>query len=563
MNAVAASEQAPKPVRDVGSVSRTTVFAVKDLHVAFGAGPATPVVRGVDFAVSTGSTLAIIGESGSGKSVSLLAATGLLPGRQVSVTGSVTLDGTDLLTRSKRELRSIRGKQIGFVFQDPQSNLHPLKTVGTAIGEAITAHGRVPRKQVRARVLELLGEVGIRDPHRRIDDYPVHFSGGMRQRVNIAAALALRPRVLIADEPTTALDVTVQAEILKLLKKLQEEHGTAIIFVSHDLAVVSDIADTVAVMRDGEIVETAPAEQIYRDPQHSYTRQLLSASRHQLPAVDSPRPRGTTALLSLTSVGKEYAQRGSKEKTAALADISLDLHRGEILGLVGESGSGKSTIGRIVAGLIRPSTGAAALGGQTYNLPGTGQLELPKSVRTNIQMVFQDPYASLNPRRTIGSALAEPLNLHTNPNATELRRQLGILLGQVELPETLLSRYPAQLSGGQRQRVAIARAIALRPAVLVADEPVSSLDITTAQQILTLLLKLRDELEVSILFVSHDLGVVASLCDTVTVLSQGKIVESGSTRQVFEQPRHDYTRTLINSIPGRDLVRPGMETTHV
>lgn len=546
-----------------GTTDNTTAFAVSDLRVTFGRNQEAPVVKGVNFAVAAGSTLAIIGESGSGKSVSLLAATGLLPGRHVSVSGSATLGSTNLLTRSPRELRSIRGKEIGFVFQDPQSNLHPLKTIGVAIGEAITAHGRVPRKQVRARVLDLLGEVGIRNPRQRVDDYPVHFSGGMRQRVNIAAALALGPRVLIADEPTTALDVTVQAEILKLLKKLQNEHGTAIVYVSHDLAVVSDIADTVAVMRNGEIVETAPATQIYRDPLHDYTRQLLTATRHQLPSADSPTRQDRSVSLSLTSVSKHYGKHSTKTETSALKDISLNLHRGEILGLVGESGSGKSTIGRIMAGLIRPTSGTASLSDVVFNAPGDGQLRLPSSIRTDIQMVFQDPYASLNPRRTIASTLAEPLRSFTKPTSAELQHQLRALLARVELPEILLSRYPAQLSGGQRQRVAIARAIALSPAVLIADEPVSALDITTARQILTLLRKLRDELDVSILFVSHDLGVVAALCDTVVVLSEGTIVESGPTRAVFERPAQEYTRRLIDSIPGGGLDRTAADSHHV
>ncbi|MBA4025154.1 MAG: ABC transporter ATP-binding protein [Gordonia sp.] len=562
MNAVV-SERRPAPSSDETHGS-TTAFAVSKLRVAFGSDSNSPVVDGVDFSVEAGKTLAIIGESGSGKSVSLLAATGLLPARQVTVSGRATVGQTDLLASSRRELRSVRGREIGFVFQDPQSNLHPLKTIGAAISEALTAHGRLPRKQVRARVLELLAEVGIREPQQRIDDYPVQFSGGMRQRVNIAAALALHPRVLIADEPTTALDVTVQAGILKLLKRLQDEHGTAIVFVTHDLAVVSDIADTVTVMRSGKVVETAPAEQIYRTPAHPYTQQLLSASRHRLPAgsTRAGSVSGTSPLLTLEKVSKQYSQRRSIAGTAALTDISVDLRPGEILGLVGESGSGKSTIGRIVAGLIRPTSGTAAHDGAVYNIAGDGLPKLTPATRTAIQMVFQDPYASLNPRRTVASTLSEPLQLHGSPGSGELRESLEKLLTQVGLSWDLLPRYPAQLSGGQRQRVAIARAIALEPAVLVADEPVSSLDITTAQQIITLLRSLRDELGLAILFVSHDLGVVAALCDRVAVLSAGEVVETGSTAEVFDNPAHPYTRGLIESIPGRRLLTENPDKAH-
>ncbi|WP_344979270.1 ABC transporter ATP-binding protein [Streptosporangium fragile] len=555
----------------------------RDRHRAFTA------VRDVSFAVEPGRTLAIVGESGSGKSVSLLASTGLLPAR-ATVRGSALYRGTDLTTLKPGQLRAIRGRHIGFVFQDPLSNLHPLKTIGSQIAEAITAHERVGRRPLRRRVLDLLGEVGIKDPERRIDDYPNHFSGGMRQRVMIAMAVALNPGLIIADEPTTALDVTVQASILKLLRRLQAAHGTALIFVSHDLGVVSDIADDVVVMRGGEAVETAPASRIYTAPRHEYTRTLLGAARHG-PAGDGVAGDGVAGdgvagdepadtagngadpaagpaaspsagpaegpvadpgpLLTVSAVHMSYRRRGRKDSFTALADVSFDVGEREIVGLVGESGSGKSTVGRIIAGLIRPTAGSVSLRGAVYNEAGGGPARLDASLRPAIQVVFQDPYGSLNPRRRIAATLAEPFVVNTELPAAQIRARVEALAQRVELPPSVLDRFPSQLSGGQRQRVAIARAVALGPSVVVADEPVSALDITTQAQIVALLRRLRAELGVSFLFISHDLGVVADLCERVVVLKDGRVVEEGSTRQVFTGPRHPYTRTLLASIPGR------------
>ncbi|GGO22699.1 ABC transporter ATP-binding protein [Microbispora rosea subsp. aerata] len=536
------------------------LFSVEDLRVAFRRrGRATTAVRGVSFAVEPGRTLALVGESGSGKSVSLLAATGLLPGH-AEVGGRALFRGTDLTRLTRAELRRVRGRHIGFVFQDPLSNLHPLKTVGAQIAEAVTAHERVGRAALRRRVLDLLGEVGIKDPERRIGDYPNHFSGGMRQRVMIAMAIALNPELIIADEPTTALDVTVQASILALLRRLQESHGTALIFVSHDLAVVSEIADDVVVMRDGEVVETAPAAELYAAPRHPYTRELLAAARHgralvrppsapSAPSAPSGPDAGGVPLLRASGLHMSYRGPGRGEPFRALTDVSFDLREGEIVGLVGESGSGKSTIGRIVAGLARPTAGSVSLRGEAYN--GPGGVRLPKSLRPEIQVVFQDPYGSLNPRRTVAATLAEPFAVNTGLPAAEIRTRVEALAARVELPPTVLHRLPSQLSGGQRQRVAIARAIALRPSVVVADEPVSALDITTQTQILALIRRLRDELGTSFLFISHDLGAVAALCERVIVLNHGRVVEQGPVHRVFDEPRDAYTRTLLDSIPGR------------
>lgn len=521
-----------------------SVFSVNDLRVCFGG---VEAVRGVSFAVEAGKTLAIVGESGSGKSASLLGATGLLPA-SVAVEGSVRHCGREILGLPDRELRRIRGAKIGFVFQDPLSNLHPLKTIGEQIGEAISAHRRVGGRERQERIVALLDKVGIANPQARLADYPRHLSGGMRQRVMIAIAIALDPGLIIADEPTTALDVTVQAAILDLLKRLQQEHGTALIFVSHDLAVVSDIADDVVVMRDGLVVEKAPATEIYLRPRQTYTRELLGAARLGGPKVSAAR-EGRTAPSPLLAVRDIARSFGSWRPV--LDGISFTVAEGEILGLVGESGSGKSTIGRLIAGLDRPEAGSISLRGQEYSQPGPGGAALPGDLRRSIQVIFQDPYASLNPRRRIEAILTDPFVIHGATDRAELREKVEQLVADVELPREILDRLPSQLSGGQRQRVAIARAIALRPSLIVADEPVSALDITTQAKVIRLLGHLRDKLGVSFLFISHDLGVIGELCDRVIVLEKGRIVEAGRSRQVFERPGHDYTRRLLASIPGR------------
>ncbi|MDM9620444.1 ABC transporter ATP-binding protein [Rhizobium sp. AC44/96] len=520
-----------------------SVFSVRDLQVRFGA---VEAVRGASFDVEAGRTLAIVGESGSGKSASLLGAVGLLPA-SASVKGSVLYQGREILRAPSANLREIWGAQIGFVFQDPLSNLHPLKTVGDQIGEAISAHRSISRKEKREQVLALLNDVEISNPAQRFSDYPRHLSGGMRQRVMIAMAIALNPSLVIADEPTTALDVTVQASILELLKRLQERHGTALVFVSHDLAVVSDIADDVAVMRDGLVVERASADAIYSSPTHAYTRQLLSAARLDGPRhyTQSVSASSQETLLDVNRLGRSFVAHQT-----VLEDVSFSIAKGEILGLVGESGSGKSTIGRLIAGLDRPDAGTIALAGQQYAKPGRVG-PLTDDLRRAIQVVFQDPYASLNPRRSIEAILSDPFVIAGERDRARLKQMVRQLLADVELPEDMLSRFPSQLSGGQRQRIAIARAIASRPSLVVADEAVSALDITTQVKIVELLRRLRDRLGTSFLFISHDLGVVGELCDRVIVLEKGRIVEAGPTRRIFERAEHEYTRRLLASMPGR------------
>ncbi|MEF3089285.1 ABC transporter ATP-binding protein [Raoultella scottii] len=524
---------------------------VRDLTI--GLDPRSTLVKGVSFHVEPGETLAVVGESGSGKSLSLLAVLGLLP-TQMRVQGEIVFNDQPLHAFTANQKRQLRGAQIGYVSQDPLSNLHPLKSVGRQIEEAILAHRRVGRKALRTQVLSLLAEVGIADAARRYHERPAKFSGGQRQRVMIAIAIALNPSLIIADEPTTALDATVQASILRLLKRLQRQHGCALVFISHNLRVVADIADRIVVMQHGQVVEQGAARALFDAPQHDYTRSLLQAGWH--PRAPSPfRYDEATPLLEVSQVSRSFVRPSrlwpGKATAPVLDGISFSLHEGEILGLVGESGSGKSTLGRIVVGLDRPDGGTLTLAGQPWREPGSHHPE-----RHAVQMVFQDPYSSLNPRRRVDDTLAQPLQLTAlrergqplSPLA--LRAAIDDLLAQVELPALAASRYPSQLSGGQRQRVVIARALAMKPKLIVADEAVSALDITTQHRIIQLFIRLRSRYGLSLLFISHDLDAVAALCDRVLVLQAGHIIEQGSTEQIFQRPQHAWTRLLLAAIPG-------------
>ncbi|WP_241721472.1 ABC transporter ATP-binding protein [Raoultella sp. HC6] len=524
---------------------------VRDLTI--GLDPRSTLVKGVSFHVEPGETLAVVGESGSGKSLSLLAVLGLLP-TQMRVQGEIVFNDQPLHAFTANQKRQLRGAQIGYVSQDPLSNLHPLKSVGRQIEEAILAHRRVGRKALRTQVLSLLAEVGIADAAHRYHERPAKFSGGQRQRVMIAIAIALNPSLIIADEPTTALDATVQASILRLLKRLQRQHGCALVFISHNLRVVADIADRIVVMQHGQVVEQGAARTLFDAPQHDYTRSLLQAGWH--PRAPSPfRYDEATPLLEVSQVSRSFVRPSrlwpGKAAAPILNDISFNLHEGEILGLVGESGSGKSTLGRIVVGLDRPDGGTLTLAGQPWREPGSHHPE-----RHAVQMVFQDPYSSLNPRRRVDDTLAQPLQLTAlrergqplSPLA--LRAAIDDLLAQVELPALAASRYPSQLSGGQRQRVVIARALAMKPKLIVADEAVSALDITTQHRIIQLFTRLRSRYGLSLLFISHDLDAVAALCDRVLVLQAGHIIEQGSTEQIFQRPQHAWTRLLLAAIPG-------------
>lgn len=536
-----------------------TLLRIRQLTV--GPEDAAPLVQQVNLSVEKGETLAIVGESGSGKSLTMLSVPGLLP-PGIRAQGSVTLNGQSLLDLPASQLRALRGSHIGYVSQDPLSNLHPLKSIGRQIEEAILAHHKVPRRALHARVLALLEEVGIRDAARRYHDRPARFSGGMRQRVMIAIAIALNPSLIIADEPTTALDATVQASILQLLKRLQQQHGCALVFISHDLRVVADIADRIAVMQQGKVVEQGPAQLLFRAPQHPYTRSLLQAGHIPLKTHDLA---GAKPLLQVEDLARQFRQRRlfgrSGHIHTVLDGISFTLHAGEIVGLVGESGSGKTTLGRTLVGLDAPDRGQIGLNGATWLHAGGALPDWHHPQRHLVQMVFQDPYSSLNPRRRLSDTLAEPLQIRARQrdgkslSATALANAVDQLLQTVELAPELRHRYPAQLSGGQRQRVAIARALALEPQIIVADEAVSALDITTQQRIVQLLLRLRAERGLAILFISHDLAAVAALCDRVMVLQDGRIIEQGLTAQVFTAPQQPWTQALLNALPGQHRER--------
>ena len=531
-----------------------SLLSVKQLSISFGHQP--PLVQQVSFAVEPGETLAIVGESGSGKSLSLLAVLGLLPaGAQVS--GERRFNGIALESLSAGDYRQLRGAQIGYISQDPLSNLHPLKSVGKQIEEAIKAHQRLGRRALRSRVIALLEEVGIREAAQRYHHRPALFSGGMRQRVMIAMAIALNPKLIIADEPTTALDVTVQASILQLLKRLQQQHGCALLFISHDLRVVADIADRVVVMQQGRIVEQGERDLLFRQPRHPYTRSLLQAGWHQY----APQPKtGISAqpLLRVEALARQFSQQQGfvRRPQQVLQGISFNLNKGEILGLVGESGSGKTTLGRLIVGLDRPDKGYIRLHNALWQQAGQ-RISPSHPLRYAVQMVFQDPYNSLNPRRRVAEILSEPLQLTQQREtgqrlaAESLHQAIDNLLQTVELPPELARRYPAQLSGGQRQRVAIARALAMKPQLIVADEAVSALDVTTQHRILQLLMRLRREQSLSLLFISHDLSAVAALCDRVLVLQNGRIIEQGNSEQIFNHPQQAWTRQLLAAIPGQ------------
>ncbi|TQR85473.1 ABC transporter ATP-binding protein [Mycobacterium hodleri] len=539
------------------------LFEVSDLAVTLHTGSrargrqVVPAVRSFSFSVDRGQTLAVVGESGSGKSASLLAATRLL-GVHAEVTGSVRFADRDLLSLSPKALRHILGKDIGFVFQDPQSNLHPFKTVGRQIEEVFRVHRAATRRELRGRVEGLLDEVGIADPSHAYRAYPAQFSGGMRQRVMIAIAIALNPALIIADEPTTALDVSVQAGIIALLRRLQHDHGTAIVFVSHDLGVVAEIADDVVVVKDGSIVESGSRQDIFGTPREEYTRALLAASRlHSVDAVAPALPVADEAapLLSVRGLAKSYRTRARGSRRTVLDGLDFTIGAGEVVGLVGESGSGKSTVGRIVAGLQYADSGEITLGGVAFPTGlGDGIPALPAQARRSVQMIFQDPYSSLHPRRTVRASLAAPL-VAQRVTRTEIPARVDRAAADARVGPELLGRYPAELSGGQRQRVAIARALVLEPALIVADEPLSSLDVTTQAEILALVADLIRRRRTAFLFITHDLGVVSSIAQRVIVLGPDGVEETGSTAEVFGNPQSAYTRRLLDAVPRLDGAR--------
>jgi peptide/nickel transport system ATP-binding protein len=531
---------------------------IDDVHVTFATDEGdVHAVRGVGLTLQRGRVLALVGESGSGKSVTAMSVLGLLP-RNARATGRVSVGGTDVLGLTGEDLRRVRGARVGMVFQEPATALNPSMTVGAQVAEAMRNHG-TDAETAAARAVELLTEVGIPDAAARAGRYPHEFSGGQRQRVVIAIAIACEPEVIIADEPTTALDVTVQAEILDLLRRLVQERGAALFLITHNMGVVADIADDVAVMYQGRVVEQGPVQQVLTSPADDYTVRLLAAVPElpQLAAEPAPADEvASTSLdgdaLRLQGVCVDYGR--GRRAFRAVSDVDLVVGAREIVGVVGESGSGKSTLARAAVGLVPIAAGSATVLGSAL----TGHGRRVRELRARIGIVFQDPAGSLDPRMTVGESVAEPFRMHPDvagrPNRSERRRRVTELLDSVRLPGGTLDRYPHELSGGQRQRVALARALALRPGLLIADEPTSALDVSVQQQVLDVLREVHAELGFGCLFISHDLAVVHEIADRVAVMRHGEIVEHGPADRVLGAPREPYSRRLVAAVPSLDPV---------
>ncbi|QWF78418.1 ABC transporter ATP-binding protein [Amycolatopsis sp. CA-230715] len=510
----------------------------------------TEAVKGISFGVCPGEVVAVVGESGSGKSATSLSALGLLP-PTATVRGSVVLDGDELLELSEKDFRARRGDDVAMVFQEPMTALNPLRTIGWQVAEALLLHRDISTSDARARAGELLALVGIDEPERRLDQYPHELSGGLRQRVMIAMALSCEPKVLIADEPTTALDVTVQAEILDLLRRMRDELGTAIVLITHSMGVVADLADRVVVLYQGEIVEEGDVRQVFAEPAHDYTRRLLAAVPHlgRAPARVVEEARADEEpVLAVRDLVVDFSGRRGAGKYRAVDEVSFEIAPREVLGLVGESGSGKTTVGRCAVRLQKPTSGRIEVFGT--DVAGLGARKL-REVRKRIGMVFQDPASSLDPRMTVGECVAEPLVLGKIGNRDA---RVAELLDSVRLEKAHRDRYPHELSGGQRQRVSLARALAMDPALLVADEPTSALDVSVQAAVLDLLGQLQRELGFACLFISHDLAVIDQLSDRVVVMRKGKVVEQGTRDEVLRAPKEDYTRRLLASAPVPDPV---------
>lgn len=531
------------------------LLSVRDLTVSVRTDAGLlPLVKDVTFDLRRGETLAIAGESGSGKSITSLAIMGLLPPPAVRVTGgSVALGDRVLTSLPEGQLRALRGGRIAMIFQEPMSSLNPVMTVGTQLVEAIRAHAPMSRRKARAEALAALTAVRLSEPARRLDQFPHELSGGMRQRVMIAMALALKPDVLIADEPTTALDVTVQREVLDLLRDLQRDRGTAILLITHDMGVVAEMADRVVIMRCGVVEETGPVRQIFAAPANPYTRDLLAAvPRMGQGGAAIARP-DRPVVADLRDVAVRYDIRGGilnrvTHRVHAVEGVGFDIRAGETLSLVGESGCGKSTVARAIVGLV-PHDGLIRIGDQRV---GTMTAQARKRLSAVTQIVFQDPMAALDSRMTVGEQIAEPLLIHGTMDATARRARAADLMARVGLTEAQLDNYPHEFSGGQRQRICIARALALTPQLIVADESVSALDVSVQARVLKLLRALKDEFGIAMLFISHDMAVVENISDRVAVMQLGQIVEIGSRAQIFGNPQHTYTRRLMAAVPVAD-----------
>jgi peptide/nickel transport system ATP-binding protein len=513
-------------------------------------------LRDVSFAIRRGQVLGIVGESGSGKTVACRAILKLIAANARVKSGRVLFEGEDILGMDEKALGHLRGGQAAMIFQNPATHMDPLMPVGRQVGEGMVLHEGISWKDAKARAVGLLEDMRIVEPERRVNAYPHELSGGMRQRVMIAAALACKPKLLIADEPTTALDVTVQKQILELLRRIRRERDLSIILVSHDLGVVAEMCDRVVVMKDGRVIEAGPVDQILQTPKDDYTKRLIASQPALLqPAVALRSPPNDIPHVAIEGLRVRFATgsgligmvlRKPSHVVQAVDDVSIMLRRGGSLGIVGESGSGKSTIARAIVGLVHPEAGKITVDGQPLD-PVLGRRK-PEQQR-KLQMVFQDPFLSLNPAFTVARTLAEPLRQHRICPEREIKLRIAELIGKVELPANLLERRTTQLSGGQRQRVGIARALALEPEILIADEVTSALDVTIQAQILGLFERLRRELSLTLILISHDLAVVRYLCEQVAVMRGGKLVEYGPTEQVLKSPQEQYTRDLIAAIP--------------
>ena len=533
----------------------TRLLEIRDLHVTLPEGSERPyAVEALDLELAPNEILCVVGESGSGKSLTARATMGLLPAPHVRVSqGSIRFGEEDLTKVGDTRLRQIRGSEISMIFQEPMTALNPVMTIGAQIDEVFRFHGNLGRKERRDRAVALFDDVRLPDPERMVQAYPHELSGGQRQRAMIAMALALDPKILIADEPTTALDVTTQAQILKLIKELQAGHNTGVLFITHDFGVVADIADRVAVMQRGKLVEMGSADKVLNAPGHAYTQALIAAVPSLVPRP--ARAQSSESILRVEDLTKVYRSGGGflglggKQRTVKAASaVELELKRGETLGIVGESGSGKSTVARCIVRLNDADDGKILLGDTDLRPLGRAAM---RPFRAKIQMVFQDPFASLNPRTRVGTIIAQGL-LIQGVSQSEARSRARALLSVVGLDEGAYNRYPHEFSGGQRQRLGIARALALDPEVLVADEPVSALDVSIQAQILLLLDEIRHRLSLSMIFITHDLRVAAQVCDRIAVMRSGEVVEMGRTADIFRDPRHDYTKALLAAVPGRD-----------
>lgn len=553
-----------------------SILTVENLTTSFRRnGIWTPVVNDVSFTVNAGETVAIVGESGSGKSVTAMSIMRLLPEKTSRVSGSVKLGDRELLTLSEKDMQDVRGNQIAMIFQEPMTSLNPVMTVGRQIAEAMRRHRQIGPSEARAETIKLLDRVRIPSSAKRFDEYPHELSGGTLQRVMIAMALSCRPKLLIADEPTTALDVTVQAEILELIRLLQAEENMGVLFITHDMGVVAEIADRTLVMFRSRVLETGPTKQIFDSPANGYTRALLSAVPKLGSMADHPQPATfplvdvetgkviperltslplETPVLEVRNLVTRFAVRTGilgrvTSRVHAVEDVSFDLKAGETLALVGESGCGKSTTGRSVLRLVEPVSGTIKVDGEDVRAMPRKRLS---RVRRQMQMIFQDPFSSLNPRMRIGDAIAEPMIAHGIARKREAHDRAINLLEKVGLKPDMASRFPHEFSGGQRQRISIARALTLNPSLIVADEAVSALDVSIKAQVVNLMLEIQERLNVGYLFISHDMAVVERVSHRVAVMYLGEIVEIGSRSQIFGNPQHDYTKRLLNAVPVAD-----------